>query len=48
MKQTKRIAMCGMMVALIVLADITLMLYDFVLPRIEWIMAKKLGKPMKK
>ena len=48
MKQTKRMAMCGMMVTLIVLADITLMLYDFVLPRAEWIMAKKLGKQMKK
>ncbi|MBQ2782296.1 MAG: hypothetical protein IJE94_03770 [Oscillospiraceae bacterium] len=48
MKQTKRMAMCGMMVTLIVLADITLMLYDFVLPHVEWIMAKKLGKPMKK
>ena len=44
----KRIAMCGMMVTLVVLADVTLMLYDFVLPRVEWIMEKKLGKQMKK
>ena len=30
------------------LADVTLLLYDFVLPRIEWIMEKKFGKQMKK
>ena len=38
----------GMMVTLIVLADVTLMVYDFVLPRVEWMMHKKLGKQMKK
>lgn len=38
----------GMMLTLIVLADVTLILYDFVLPRVEWIMEKKLGKQMKK
>ena len=37
----------GMMVALIVLADVTLMVYDFVLPRVEWLLQKKLGKQMK-
>lgn len=36
-----------MMVTLIVLADVTLMLYDFVLPRIEWIVQKKFGKQIK-
>lgn len=34
----------GMMVALVVLADVTLMVYDFVLPRIEWIVQNKFGK----
>ena len=38
----------GMMVALIVLADVTLMVYDFVLPRVEWLLQKKLGKQMKR
>lgn len=37
-----------MMVTLIVLADVTLMVYDFVLPRIEWILQKRLGRHMKK
>ena len=37
-----------MMVALIVLADVTLMVYDFVLPRVEWLLQKKLGKQMKR
>ena len=40
MKQTKRMAMCGMMAAL--------MVYDFVLPRVEWLLQKKLGKSMKR
>ena len=38
----------GMMIALIVLADVTLMVYDFVLPRVEWLLQKKLGKSMKR
>ena len=38
----------GMMLTLIALADVTLLLYDFVLPRIEWIMEKKFGKQMKR
>ena len=38
----------GMMVTLIVLADITLLLYDFVLPRIEWMVEKRFGKYGKK
>ena len=38
----------GMMVALIVLADVTLMVYDFVLPRVEWLLQKKFGKSMKR
>ena len=38
----------GMMVTLIVLADVTLMVYDFVLPRVEWMMHKKFGKQIKK
>lgn len=37
----------GMMIALIVLGDITFMLYDFVLPRAEWVLQKHLGKFMK-
>ena len=38
----------GMMVTLIVLADVTLMVYDFVLPRVEWLLQKKFGKQMKR
>lgn len=38
----------GMLVTLILLADATLMVYDFVLPRIEWIVENKFGKQMKK
>lgn len=38
----------GMMVTLVVLADVTLMVYDFVLPRIEWMAQNKFGKQMKK
>ena len=38
----------GMMVTLILLADVTLMIYDFVLPRIEWMVQKKFGKQIKR
>ena len=38
----------GMMIALIVLGDVTFMMYDFVLPRAELLLSKRLGNFIKR